>query len=156
MKCPECQADNREGTTFCTECGSPLGVACATCGAERAPDDKFCGSCGKPLAGAGHPVRILESVSISPPQPLAEKVLGARSVLEGQRRQVTVLFTDIVGYTPLAESLGEEAVYQLMQRVFEQMIDPVHGHEGTVQDLTGDGIMALLRRLPGYSARART
>ena len=147
MKCPECQADNREGTTFCTECGSPLGVACATCGAESAPDNKFCGSCGKPLAGAGHPVRILESVSISPPQPLAEKVLGARSVLEGQRRQVTVLFTDIVGYTPLAESLGEEAVYQLMQRVFEQMIDPVHGHEGTVQDLTGDGIMALFGTL---------
>ena len=64
MKCPECQADNREGTTFCTESGSPLGVACATCGAESAPDNKFCGSCGKPLAGAGHPVRILESVII--------------------------------------------------------------------------------------------
>ena len=77
-----------------------------------------------------------------PPQ-LSEKILAARGRLDGERKQVTVLFADMKGYTPLAEALGEEGAYQLMEQVYAEMIPPVHDYEGTVQELTGDGILAL-------------
>ena len=79
----------------------------------------------------------------SPPQALAKKALADRGALEGQRRQVTVLFTDMVDYTPLAARLGEEGTYLLMQRVIGEMSEAVHAQEGTVQEFTGDGLMAL-------------
>ncbi len=142
MECAKCGADNRHGGEFCTQCGAALGLACPACGRGNEADVKFCGHCGKPLAAAG-PAPRLESVTSAPPQALAAKVFDGGQALEGQRRQVTVLFTDMEGYTPLAESLGEDAVYRLMQRVFEEMIGAVHAHEGTVQEITGDGIMAL-------------
>jgi class 3 adenylate cyclase/tetratricopeptide (TPR) repeat protein len=139
VRCPECQAENREGAAFCTECGQALAPVCPGCGATAAADDKFCGACGKPLSATARPVPM----ATPPPQAIAEKVLEGRAALKGQRRQVTVLFADMEGYTPLAEKLGEEATYGLMQEVFAELVAAVHGHEGTVQEFTGDGIMAL-------------
>jgi class 3 adenylate cyclase/tetratricopeptide (TPR) repeat protein len=78
-----------------------------------------------------------------PPQTLVHKGLSARQILEGHRRQATVLFTDMASFTPLAEHLGEEKTYLLIQRVLQAMSEAVHCHEGTVQELTGDGLMAL-------------
>ena len=83
------------------------------------------------------------AVSASSPKSLKEKGLAGHGDLEGQRRQTTVLFTDMAGYTPLAERLGEEATYVLIQRVIKEMSEAVHAHEGTVQEVTGDGLMAL-------------
>ncbi len=84
-----------------------------------------------------------DSTVSSPPPALANKALADRDALEGQRRQVTVLFTDMVAYTPLAARLGEEGTYLFMQRVIGEMSEVVHAQEGTVQELTGDGLMAL-------------
>ena len=69
---------------------------------------------------------------------------STESALEGQRRQVTVLFADMADYTATAEKLGEEATYTLMHRLIGRISETVHGHEGTIQNLTGDGVMALL------------
>jgi class 3 adenylate cyclase/tetratricopeptide (TPR) repeat protein len=139
VRCPECQAENREGAAFCTECGQALAPVCPGCGATAAADDKFCGACGKPLSATARPVPM----ATPPPQAIAEKVLEGRAALKGQRRQVTVLFADMEGYTPLAEKLGEEATYGLVHEVFAELVMAVHAHEGTVQEFTGDGIMAL-------------
>jgi class 3 adenylate cyclase len=86
---------------------------------------------------------IRKALASSPPQTLVHKGLSARQILEGRRRQATVLFTDMASFTPLAEHLGEEKTYLLIQRVLQAMSEAVHYHEGTVQELTGDGLMAL-------------
>lgn len=112
--CPACQAENPDGAKFCNSCGTALG--------DRA---------------------AMPELATAPPSALAQKALEDAANLEGQRRQVTVLFADMAGYTPLAEQLGEEETYRLMQPIYRQMIDAVHEFEGTVQDLAGDGLMAL-------------
>ena len=84
-----------------------------------------------------------EDLTSSPPRSLIEKALATQDILEGQRRHATVLFTDMADYTPLAERVGEEKTYLLMRRVIKEMSEAVHAHEGTVQELTGDGLMAL-------------
>ncbi len=100
----------------------------------------FCGRCGARLAEASDETELIRRYL---PAELTEKILAARGRVEGERKQVTVLFADMKGYTPLAEALGEEAVYRLMERVYQVMITAVHECEGTVQELTGDGVLAL-------------
>ena len=99
MQCPQCSAKIAELKGFCSHCGAPLAVTCAACGAETGPDDKFCSSCGTPLGLSVSEPRHAATA----PDHLAKKALAGRGVMEGQRRQVTVLFTDLEGYTPLAE-----------------------------------------------------
>ncbi len=77
------------------------------------------------------------------PHGLTERILAQRDKIEGERKQVTVLFCDMAGFTPLAEKLGQEAIYALMDEVFEILVQKVHAFEGTVNKMTGDGIMAL-------------
>jgi hypothetical protein len=95
MKCPRCQVQNREGVRFCEECGARLSVSCPSCNAEVAPDKKFCGSCGAPIAT--QPGARLTAPQSYTPKHLAEKILTSRSALEGERKQVTVLFADLKG-----------------------------------------------------------
>jgi class 3 adenylate cyclase len=139
VQCPECKAETRDDVEFCTECGARLSAVCPSCSTAVQSDDKFCGNCGKPLAAAARSV----SLATAPPQALADQVREKSATLKGQRRQVTVLFADLEGFTPLAEKLGEEATYGLMQGVFGELVEAVHDHRGTVQEFTGDGIMAL-------------
>lgn len=144
MRCARCREDNRKGRRFCSRCGAALSVVCASCGFVNEASDTFCGGCARAVQGpaAGAPGPGASHAPVAPaPEPTLPR-LGA-AVVEGQRRQVTVLFADLEGYTPMAERLGEEAVYQLMGRVYELMTAVVHRHEGTVQELTGDGILAL-------------
>ena len=77
------------------------------------------------------------------PRHLAEKILISRSALEGERKQVTVLFCDIANSTPLAEKLGAEPMHALLQRFFALSLEEVHRYEGTVNQFLGDGFMAL-------------
>jgi class 3 adenylate cyclase/tetratricopeptide (TPR) repeat protein len=151
MKCLKCQIENPEAKKFCRECGAKLAVACPQCSAEIFPGDKFCGECGHNLA--------LPSGSISPKEPsfdekldkiqrylpegLTEKILSQRDKIEGERRQVTIMFCDIKGFTPLTEMLGPEETFSLMDQVYEILIQKVHDYEGTVNELRGDGILAL-------------
>ena len=96
MQCPRCQHENPAGTKFCGECAAPLTSRCAACGALNPPAQKFCGECGAHLAHATSPVKFA-SPEVYTPQHLAEKILTSKSALEGERKQVTVLFADLKG-----------------------------------------------------------
>ena len=149
MQCLSCQTDNPPANRFCDECGAPLDARCPECKAVLRPGARFCGACGHSLAPAhavpASPAVVTPARSIASytPKHLAEKVLKARSAIEGERRQVTVLFADIAGFTSLAEQRDPEEVHQIMDRCFEAITAEVHRFEGTINQYTGDGVMAL-------------
>ncbi len=142
MRCSRCQAENRERLRFCEDCGARLAVTCASCGAEVTAGKRFCGSCGASVTGAQLHARFGSPDSYTP-RHLAEKILTSKSALEGERKEVTVLFVDVSGFTSLSEKLDPEDVHRLMTRAFDLMLGEVHRYEGTVNQFLGDGIMAL-------------
>jgi len=158
MICPECQRENREGAKFCDGCGARLPRECPACGTLARASAKFCDECGQPLvdAGASAPgprqadadvAAATEPAARVPrgytPRHLAEKILVSRTALEGERKQVSVLFVDCVGFTSLSTHLDPEDLHSIMDGCFEHLLDAVHRYEGTVNQFTGDGIMAL-------------
>src|SRR3990172_949779 len=120
MTCPECQHENPPGTKFCGECGAVLSAPCPTCSAVNPPGNKFCGECGTPL-GAG--------ARVSTP---------ARA----ERRIVSVLFADLVGFTPFSESRDPEEVRDMLTRYFDRSREIVERFAGTVDKFIGDAVMA--------------
>ena len=143
MHCPRCHTENRPQAKFCEECAAPLARACAHCGAELSPTAKFCPECAHPAAaGRGAQARFASPESYTP-RHLAEKILTSKSALEGERKQVTVLFADVSGFTSLSERLDPEEVHALINRAFELMLTGIHRYEGTVNQFLGDGLMAL-------------
>jgi class 3 adenylate cyclase len=144
MQCPRCQARNREGRRFCAECGAPLALPCTSCGFSNEPAEKYCGGCGQLLTPAGQtPEPSSLSAHTYTPSYLAEKILTSKSVLEGERKQVTVLFADLKDSTELIRGLDPEAAQGLLDPALRHMMDAVHRFEGTVNQVLGDGIMAL-------------
>jgi class 3 adenylate cyclase/tetratricopeptide (TPR) repeat protein len=114
--------------------------ACPACGRESAPAQRFCDACGAGLDdGTSDRADLL---TYTPPH-LAERILTTRSMLEGERRNVTVLFADVAGSTAFAENIDPEEVHALMDRCFKIILEQVHRYEGTVNQFTGDGAMAL-------------
>jgi hypothetical protein len=101
MRCPSCGFENPDGLKFCNECGAPLRMPCAQCGFANQPQAKFCGDCGASLIPVSHTssAHLLASHPQPPrrdtPAHLVEKILTSRSALEGERKQVTVLFADL-------------------------------------------------------------
>jgi class 3 adenylate cyclase/tetratricopeptide (TPR) repeat protein len=140
MRCPRCQHDNPPGTKFCGECAAPLGLVCAACGAANPPDNKFCGQCAAPLLAVTDKFPSPQSYT---PRHLAEKILTSKSALEGERKQVTVLFADLKGSMELLADRDPEEARKLLDPVLERMMEAVHRYEGTVNQVMGDGIMAL-------------
>jgi len=150
MKCPKCQTENSETRKFCSECGAKLLLICPQCGFENLPQDKFCGECGHNLSipSEAKPKELsfdekLAKIQQYLPKDLTQKILAQKDKIEGERKQVTVMFCDMEGFTTLTEKLGSEETYALMDQVYEILIHKVHDYEGTVNELTGDGIMAL-------------
>ena len=150
MRCPECTTENPDNKRFCRRCGASLLTACPRCDAEILPGDKFCGDCGHDLSLAAQTSRNelsidekLAKLKRYLPEGLTDKVLGQKDKIEGERKQVTVMFCDMEGFTRLTERLGPEEAYGLMDRVYEILISKVHDYGGTVNEMTGDGIMAL-------------
>jgi len=150
MKCPECQFDNREGVKFCEKCGTKMELICPNCGVKLPLDRQFCGECGQSLVQPSEPEpkelsfdEKLDKIQRYLPKGLTEKILSQRDKIEGERKQVTVMFCDMEGFTPLVEQLGAEEAYAVMDQVYEILIHKVHDYEGTVNEMTGDGIMAL-------------
>jgi len=135
MRCAACQAMNRDGAAFCRSCGTRLDHVCPVCGAPVLHGNRFCDVCGAPL-GAGSALRPV-------PRPLADKVRASRGLLEGERKQVTVMFCDIVRSMILAEELGPEAMHTLLNEFFDLALGVVHRYEGTINQFLGDGFMAL-------------
>jgi class 3 adenylate cyclase/tetratricopeptide (TPR) repeat protein len=128
---------------FCGRCGAALAAQCPHCGAEAPPDFRFCGHCGKSLQETPAAPGPAAEPAVYTPKHLADKILRSRSALEGERRQVTVLFADVAGFTSLAEKLDPEDVHRIINGCFERITAEVHRFEGTVNQYTGDGVMAL-------------
>ena len=169
MECPQCRHANPSGTKFCGECGTRLQALCPACKAVNPPGNKFCGECGQPLgSGAPAPAAAPAAASEPPPPPapvaaeipaapparfaspetytpkhLAEKILTSRGAIEGERKLVTVMFSDVSGFTAMSEKLDPEDVHGIMDRTFEVILNAVHRYEGTINQFLGDGVMAL-------------
>jgi GGDEF domain-containing protein/ribosomal protein L40E len=149
MICPRCKNENPQEVKFCVQCGNRLEKICPQCGFKNSPTFKFCGDCGHNLTiPSSSPKDLSFDEKIAKlqkylPSGITEKILSQRDRIEGERRQVTVMFCDMKGFTPLSEKLGPEAMYAMMDEVYEILIHKVHEYEGTVNEMTGDGIMAL-------------
>ena len=150
MKCPKCQTENVEARNFCRECGAKLSIVCPQCKFENLPGDKFCGGCGHNLTLPLEPSpkdlsqdEKIEKIQRYLPKGIAEKILAQRDKIEGERKQVTVMFCDMKGFTSFSEKIDPEEVYSIMDQVYEILIHRVRDYEGTVNEMTGDGIMAL-------------
>jgi class 3 adenylate cyclase len=170
MRCTGCGHENPTGK-FCGECGARLQALCPACQAANPPTNKFCGECGGPLAAppsTAAPART-EAPAVAPvgeaaapssvtapqspyhdaspatytPKHLAEKILASKGAVQGERKNVTVMFVDVCGFTTISERLDPEDVHGIMDRAFEVMMEAVHRHEGTINQFLGDGIMAL-------------
>jgi predicted ATPase/class 3 adenylate cyclase len=150
MKCPKCEFENPESMKFCGHCGNKLEAICAHCGFGNPPQFKFCGECGRDLSLPAQPIRSelsfdekIAKIQKYLPGGITEKILAQRDRIQGERRQVTVMFCDMEGFTAFTEKVGPEEAYGIMDGVYELLIHKVHDYEGTVNEMTGDGIMAL-------------
>ncbi|MFQ5898046.1 MAG: zinc ribbon domain-containing protein [Candidatus Methylomirabilia bacterium] len=148
MQCSHCTFDNPPGMAFCGRCGTKLASLCPSCGSANPEGFAFCGKCGArltPEAGAPslRPSAAFASPQSYTPKHLAEKILTSRSALEGERKQVTVLFADLKGSMELLADRDPEEARKLLDPVLERMMEAVHRYEGTVNQVMGDGIMAL-------------
>jgi len=148
LLCSGCQHENADGARFCNECGNALVPRCPACGEENPQKAKFCAECGRPLTSAKGKTRpVTRSAPPSPrdytPAHLAEQILKSRAAIEGERKQVTVLFADLKGSMELSEEMGPELWHGVLDAFFEHLADGIHRFEGTINQYTGDGVMAL-------------
>src|SRR5580700_7964749 len=130
MHCPSCRHENPPGMKFCGECATALALNCLVCGAASPPENKFCGQCAAPLVRTS-PSRFTSPESYTPKH-LVEKILTSRSALEGERKQVTILFADLKGSMEFLADRDPEEARKLLDPVLEHMMEGVHRYEGTV------------------------
>lgn len=167
MLCPGCGRDNRGEARFCDGCGATLERRCPSCERELRSGARFCDGCGASIDAPVRPDRAqtpspstLPTLPTAPPEAgraqvperdprdytpkhLADAILQSKSALEGERKQVTVLFADVKGSMELAEQLDPERWHEILDRFFQILADGVHRFDGTINQYTGDGIMAL-------------
>ena len=129
MICGSCGAENKSGRKFCAQCAAPLAAVCPHCGAANDPGDRFCGDCASPLAGEPS-ARPVQSAGPAP-APVAE------------RRLVSVLFADLVGFTALSADRDPEETRELLTRYFDVARDVIGRYGGTVEKFIGDAVMAV-------------
>ena len=144
MKCPKCHSENPDGMSFCGKCGTTLDRVCPRCAFSNPPDFNFCGKCGHSLASPKEaPPPDYSKPHSYTPRFLADKILTTRTALEGERKIVTVLFADVTNFTTLSEKLDPEEIHEIMDGCFKIIMDEIHKYEGTINQFTGDGVMAL-------------
>jgi class 3 adenylate cyclase/tetratricopeptide (TPR) repeat protein len=150
MQCPKCHFENRDEAKFCGECGHKFEITCPECGTHNRAENKFCDECGHKLTAK--PVTPTKELSFDEklfkiqkylPKGLTEKILSQKDRIEGEWKQVTVMFCDMEGFTKFTELIGPDDTYSIMDQIYEILIHKVHDFEGTVNEMTGDGIMAL-------------
>ena len=134
MTCPSCGTPSEPGQKFCGECGTRLASGCPVCGARNAPTARFCGNCG---------TKLTPDVAPTPGAPGSPVPAGLMPTPVAERRLVTVLFADLVGFTSLAEGRDAEAVRELLTRYFELARDVIERYGGTVEKFIGDAVMAV-------------
>jgi class 3 adenylate cyclase len=148
MRCPGCGHENPDGARFCLQCGAQLSVACPACGVALPPGARFCLECGHAVTAARAPVGYT-------PRHVSEQILAVRSAIEGERKQVSVLFCDIVASSALAAELGPEEFHLVIDRFFRAALAEVHRYEGTINQFLGDGFMALFGAPIAHEDHAR-
>ena len=144
MKCPKCQFENREDAKFCNECGHKFEHTCPKCGTSNRPGSKFCDECGFNL---GEPKEVpstgdLDQESLSPESAVRE-IPAAPEAVEGERKYVTALFSDMSGYTAMSERLDPEEVKEITSRIFGEVSKIVDKYDGFIEKFIGDAVMAL-------------
>ena len=142
MKCSCCQHDNPPGAKFCEECAAPLQRACANCGALVSPAAKFCSECAHPVGKAAAAPEQFDAPERHTPKHLAEKIPASKSAPEGERRQLTVLFCDMVGFTELANRVDPEVLQRIIRTYEDACAVCITRYEGYVFQRLGDGIVA--------------
>ncbi|MFQ6024647.1 MAG: adenylate/guanylate cyclase domain-containing protein, partial [Acidiferrobacterales bacterium] len=125
MQCPQCDAQNREGRRFCAECGASLAATCPACGFANDPGEKFCGGCGTALVDK----------KVSP------DAAPKREAPEAERRQLTVMFCDLVGSSALAERLDPEELHRLLGQYQDTCAEVIQHYEGHIARYVGDGLL---------------
>jgi len=143
MKCSRCQSDNPGEAKFCIECGAPMESHCPKCGAITPATGKFCKECGSDLKEPKPPAIDYSQPLSYTPKHLADKILAVRPSVEGERKQVTVLFADVKDFTSISEKLDPEDVQTLISECLVFLTEEVHHYEGTIAQFLGDGVMAL-------------
>jgi class 3 adenylate cyclase/tetratricopeptide (TPR) repeat protein len=143
MQCPACRHENPAQAKFCLECGARLVLSCANCRTELPPSAKFCLECGERVTPGAAIVSSSTSPEAYTPKHLAERILTAKAALEGERKQVTILFADVKGSMELLADRDPEEARKILDPVLAHMMGAVHRYEGTVNQVMGDGIMAL-------------
>ena len=144
MECPRCQAQNREGARFCRECGALLGAVCSSCGAEVQAGSKFCDSCGTPLAAAPRPGperARLDGAQAGTAEDVVEIMGTSKVAAEAERRQLTVLFCDLVGSTQLAGQLDPEDLRAVVRAYQEAAAAVIQQYAGHIAQYLGDGLL---------------
>jgi class 3 adenylate cyclase/tetratricopeptide (TPR) repeat protein len=142
MKCPRCQQDNPPQAKFCLECAAPLAPRCANCGTQLPAGAKFCFECATPVSALGSAPQFATPDAYTPKH-LAERIINSKAAVEGERKQVTVLFADLKGSMELLADRDPEEARKILDPVLQLMMEAVHRYEGTVNQVMGDGIMAL-------------
>jgi class 3 adenylate cyclase len=143
MQCPRCQQDNPPQARFCMKCGASMTQACGNCGTGLPAGAAFCFSCGQPVGTTQTRQPRFTTPESYTPRHLADRILTSKAALEGERKQVTVLFADLKGSMELLADRDPEEARKLLDPVLDLMMDAVHRYEGTVNQVMGDGIMAL-------------
>ena len=139
MRCPNCAHENPADARFCQNCGQPLERVCPNCGTSNATDARFCKQCGTSLTGSSDRLDALRQFA---PAALREKIRLASANIEGERKPVTILFTDIVGSTSYAEKLDPEEWMEIVSGAHQRVSEAVYRYEGTIAQLLGDGVLA--------------
>ena len=130
MSCPHCQKAALSNAKFCRQCGQRVGINCPACAAPNPPESRFCGECGSALPGTSQLADDTESEN-------------ARVVSQGQRRHLTILFTDLTGYTRMMEEYDPEDVQTLMASITDSSIQIIKAYHGHIERIIGDEILAL-------------
>ncbi len=145
MNCVKCGHENDEDAEFCEKCGSALERVCPQCGNPIKPGASYCKKCGAPVAlqpaSAGEKER-LAALQQAAPSDLKEKIRSSSALIEGERKPVTILFSDIVGSTCMAEKLDPEEWREIVSAAHERVSQAVYKYEGTIAQLLGDGVLA--------------
>jgi Double zinc ribbon len=141
MKCPQCGQDNPSSLKFCGECGARLVALCPACGAQNSLSQKFCGECGERLLQARAEAKFASPDSYTPKH-LADRILTSKAALEGERKQVTVLFADLKGSMELLADRDPEEARKILDPVLDHMMEAVHRYEGTVNQVMGKVMQA--------------
>jgi class 3 adenylate cyclase len=136
VRCPGCERENPDEARFCLQCGAQLSVSCPSCGVPLPPGARFCLDCGRAVTATRVPASYT-------PRHISEQILAVRGAIEGERKQVSVLFCDIVQSSALGAERGPEEFHLLIDRFFHTAVAEVHRYEGTINQFLSDGFMAL-------------